>query len=65
MRATVVDHVRPHRGDRRLFLDRTNLQSLCKLCHDSVKQRMEHGQMVGCSLDGMPLDPRHHWNRHS
>ena len=33
-RATVVDHVTPHRGDWALFTDRGNLQSLCKHCHD-------------------------------
>ena len=27
--ATVVDHVVPHRGDDRLFWDRSNWQSLC------------------------------------
>ena len=33
-RATVVDHVRPHRGDWALFIDPRNHQSLCKSCHD-------------------------------
>jgi len=33
--ATEVDHVRPHRGVWALFIDRTNLQSLCKRCHSS------------------------------
>ena len=33
-RATVVDHIQPHRGDWRKFTDRGNLQSLCKRCHD-------------------------------
>ena len=33
-RATVVDHVEPHRGDWARFIDRANLQSLCKRCHD-------------------------------
>lgn len=32
--ATVVDHVRPHKGDEALFFDQENLQSLCKPCHD-------------------------------
>ena len=32
--ASVVDHIRPHRGDMRLFWDVTNWQSLCKRCHD-------------------------------
>ncbi len=32
--ATVVDHIVPHKGDRNLFWDRNNWQSLCKQCHD-------------------------------
>lgn len=40
-RATVVDHVIPHRGDMRLFWDRTNWQPLCKHHHDMHKQRQE------------------------
>ncbi|WP_084570374.1 HNH endonuclease [Methylosinus sp. PW1] len=32
--ATVVDHIRPHKGDRALFWDRSNWQPLCKPCHD-------------------------------
>lgn len=32
--AEVVDHIEPHKGDRKLFWDRTNWQSLCKQCHD-------------------------------
>ena len=32
--ATVVDHIIPHRGDRKLFWDENNWQSLCKDCHD-------------------------------
>ena len=33
-RATVVDHIQPHRGNWTRFIDRDNLQSLCKSCHD-------------------------------
>lgn len=40
--ATVVDHVVPHRGDERLFWDRSNWQPLCKAHHDGAKQRAEH-----------------------
>lgn len=32
--ATVVDHIIPHRGDKKLFWDETNWQALCKPCHD-------------------------------
>ena len=33
-RATVVDHITPHRGDWAKFIDPANHQSLCKSCHD-------------------------------
>src|SRR5690606_5681399 len=32
--ATVVDHVIPHKGNRRLMWDESNWQALCKPCHD-------------------------------
>ena len=32
--ATVVDHIVPHRGDKKLFWDESNWQALCKDCHD-------------------------------
>ena len=34
VKATVVDHVVPHRGDADLFWDRSNWQPLCKHHHD-------------------------------
>lgn len=39
--ATVVDHIKPHRGDNRLFWDKTNWQPLCVTCHSVHKQRAE------------------------
>lgn len=59
--ATVVDHVTPHKGDQALFWDPVNWQSLCKRCHDSIKQKQEHGKAVGFDASGVPLDPSHHW----
>jgi 5-methylcytosine-specific restriction protein A len=32
--AAVLDHIVPHRGDRNLFWNQSNWQSLCKSCHD-------------------------------
>ena len=37
----ICDHKQPHRGDARLFWDEANLQTLCKPCHDTHKQRLE------------------------
>ena len=34
VRATVVDHIVPHRGDDKLFWDEKNWQPLCKTHHD-------------------------------
>jgi 5-methylcytosine-specific restriction protein A len=51
----VADHVIPHRGNRRLFDDDSNLQTLC-LLHHNEKQREEAGRPkrrpVG--VDGYP-----------
>lgn len=38
VKAEVVDHLVPHRGDKTLFWDESNWQALCKRCHD-VKTR--------------------------
>lgn len=37
----VVDHITPHRGDRKLFWQRSNWQALCTPCHSSRKQSQE------------------------
>jgi len=39
--ASVVDHIKPHKGDKKLFWDRTNWQALCSHCHNSAKQAEE------------------------
>lgn len=55
--ATVIDHVKPHKGDLKLFYDANNLQSLCKPHHDGAKQRIERGQkVVEYGLDGYPIE---------
>ena len=62
--ATVVDHVKPHKGDEALFFDETNWQSLCKPCHDGAKAEIGRtGHFRGCDERGRPLDPHHLWNR--
>lgn len=38
--ATVVDHIVPHRGDQKLFWDRSNWQPLCEH-HHNVKTMTE------------------------
>jgi 5-methylcytosine-specific restriction protein A len=34
VQATVIDHIKPHRGDEKLMWDENNYQALCKPCHD-------------------------------
>ncbi len=37
----VADHKQPHRGDESLFWDESNVWTMCKPCHDRLKQREE------------------------
>lgn len=41
VRAELVDHKIPHKGDRDLFWDKSNWQPLCTQCHSGAKQRQE------------------------
>lgn len=60
VRATVADHVEPHRGQHRLFFDPGRLQSLCKPHHDGRKQSEERrGFSTQIGPDGFPVDGRH------
>lgn len=60
--AEVVDHIEPLNGDMTRLLDTTGIQSLCKRCHDSVKQTEEKsGYLRGATKDGLPIDNNHHW----
>jgi len=47
--ATVVDHITPHKGDQRLFWDRSNWQPLCKACHDRKTSTEDGGLHSGAS----------------
>lgn len=46
-RGLVVDHIEPHRGNRYLFWLTDNHQTLCKTCHDTVKQKHESDGKTG------------------
>jgi 5-methylcytosine-specific restriction protein A len=62
--ATVVDHITPHKGDAVLFWDEANWQALCKVHHDSSKQREEsRGYSGAMDETGWPIDLRHPANR--
>ena len=49
--ANVVDHVIPHRGDKELFWNEDNLQSLCLSHHNSDKQMYEKSGRVRARFD--------------
>lgn len=49
--ATVVDHVKPHKGNEQLFWDATNCQPLCKACHD-IKTASEDGGFGNARVEG-------------
>lgn len=70
--ARVVDHIRPHHGNRMLFWDyATNWQSLCDQCHNHKTMTQDKAKREGkapyvgsaCDVHGMPLDPNHHWRQ--
>jgi 5-methylcytosine-specific restriction protein A len=53
--AVDVDHIVPLAKGGEPY-DLGNLQSLCKTCHSSVKQKEERlGERVGCDTQGIPL----------
>jgi hypothetical protein len=61
--ATIADHIEPHKGDQQKFFF-GELQSLCKLHHESAKKREEaRGYSTRIGADGWPVDPRHPYIR--
>ena len=57
VKADVVDHIIPHRGDSKLFWDtKNNWQGLCKPHHNSTKQKIENGKQIKqTGIDGWPI----------
>ena len=52
--ATIADHIEPHKGDQEKFVF-GELQSLCKLHHESAKKREEaSGYSTQIGTDGCP-----------
>lgn len=63
--ATVVHHLTAHKGDRALFYNLDNLQSLCKPHHDGEAQSEEkQGYSRAVNSEGWPIDPRHPMNKY-
>jgi 5-methylcytosine-specific restriction enzyme A len=62
--ASVVDHIKEHKGDHDLFWDAGNWQSLCPSCHSGIKRMQENrGYSPAADVDGMPLDDQHPWSK--
>ena len=52
----VANHKTPHKGDLDLFHDESNLECVCKPCHDGHVQSLERGGKgrVAIGADGWP-----------
>jgi 5-methylcytosine-specific restriction protein A len=46
--ANVVDHIYDHKGDKQIFWDKTNWQSLCTSCHSkkTVRDNGAYGNKI-------------------
>lgn len=53
--ATVVDHIRPHKGSLDLFFSPDNIQSLDASCHNRFKQSHERNGTAEIGVDGWPV----------
>ncbi|WP_407496877.1 HNH endonuclease [Pseudooceanicola sp. MF1-13] len=51
-----MDHITPHKGDRKLFWDRSNWQALCHACHSRKTAREVWHQPTGggSKIKGIP-----------
>lgn len=45
-RATIADHIRPHRGNPVLFWSKENVQAMTKRCHDAKTAREVNARRV-------------------
>ena len=57
-----VHHVKPVATSPAVALEPLNLQVLCGPCHNALEPRSGSRGLAACSIDGVPLDPRHPWN---
>jgi 5-methylcytosine-specific restriction enzyme A len=56
----VVHHIKSIEEAPELRLVMSNLMSLCRDCHEAI-----HGRkiLIGCGVDGLPLNPTHGWRK--
>lgn len=55
-KATVVDHIQPHKGDEKLFKKTDNHLPLCFKCHNTVTALYDKRY-----VKGNPIDPKLKW----
>ena len=61
--ATVVHHTEKHNGDPVIFWDQSKWEPACAPCHSGWLRVQENtGTLPGCDINGLPIDPRHHWS---
>jgi hypothetical protein len=64
LREHAVHHKEPHKGDPKLFWNKSLWQPLCELCHNRWARQVETcGYHSNVGADGLPIDPRHPFNR--
>jgi 5-methylcytosine-specific restriction protein A len=62
--ASVVHHKEAHEDQMDKFLDVDNLEALCASCHSGHQQVADNtGYSQAADASGIPLDPKHPWNR--
>jgi 5-methylcytosine-specific restriction protein A len=60
IKAEHVHHSTPHRGDQRVFWDKSRWLPLCAAHHNRDAQQIEtQGYRDAVKADGLPLDPDH------
>jgi 5-methylcytosine-specific restriction protein A len=50
-KATVIDHIVAHKGDRQLFEDVRNHMPLCAPCHNTITTKFDRDYKVGETIE--------------
>lgn len=68
--ANTVDHIKPISNGGEAFPSHDGLASYCHPCHSAKTARGAEAGAIrstkprkGCDVNGMPLDPEHHWRK--
>lgn len=51
-RLAIADHIKAHKGNKELFTNLNNIQTLCKYCHDGHKQHLDKNTKRMQRVDG-------------